>query len=161
MIISFITFGQNNGKDVTASNDTYVTQSTGTKRVFYNSDELIEYGDRGIPSPDDVSFMNLFINGTLQPRTNYTVSEGILSLTTADIPPAGAMIVLEYFIIKDIQSKLLNAQVYEYNARSYGNKIYTNADEIAMAIVQAVLTRLYSFQDTNRITTPMSRRIVW
>ena len=42
------------------------------------------------------------------------------------------MIVLEYFIIKDIQSKLLNAQVYEYNARSYGNKIYTNADEIAM-----------------------------
>lgn len=147
VIISFVTFGKNHGKNVMASNDTYVTQSDGTKRVFYNSDELIEYGGHGIPSPDAVSFFNLYVNGTLQPRTNFRVSEGVLELTTTDLPPAGVKIVLEYFTIKDEDGKLLNAQVYEYNAFSNGHRIYTNADEIAMYGTQGIPDpALYSYE---------------
>ncbi|MGE4485482.1 MAG: DUF4183 domain-containing protein [Oscillospiraceae bacterium] len=132
VIIAYVIFGKNHDKSVYVTNDNYVTVSTGTKRVFTDSDELLMYGDKGIPSPDDVSYFNLYINGALQPKVNYSVEEGILTLETSNIPPQGAMIILESLTIKDSDGKLLKAEVYEYNARSEGNKIYTDKDEIAM-----------------------------
>lgn len=132
IILTFVTYGQNHGKTVYVTDDKYVTVSDGIKTVFTNSDELIEYGDRGIPSPDSVSYFNLYVNSALQPKTNYIVSEGHLELTTTNITPAGAMIVLESVVIKDSEDLLLKAEVYAYNAYSNGNKIYTDREEIAM-----------------------------
>lgn len=147
LIISFIVLGQNHGANVIATNNTYVAQSIGSKRMFLDSDEITEYGDQGIPSPDEISFYSLFINGTLQPKANYIVKKGVLELITTDVPPAGAMIVLEYFTIKDEKGRLLPAEVYEYNARSYGKKIYTNVDEIIMYDNQGIPDpNLYSFE---------------
>jgi len=132
IILTFVTFGQNHGKTVYVTDHKYVTVSDEIKTVFTNSDELIEYGDNGIPSPDTVSYFNLYVNSALQPKTNYTVTEGHLELTTTNVPPAGAMIVLESVVIKDSEDLLLKAEVYAYNAYSNGNKIYTDQEEITM-----------------------------
>lgn len=110
----------------------YNTLSDGIKNDFTNDDELIMYGDHGIPNPSDVSFFNLFINGVLQPQTNYIVETGLLSLNLVDLPIEGVPIILEYLIIKDEKEQLLKAETYQYNALSNGGKIYTNADEIIM-----------------------------
>lgn len=131
IVLSFVTYGQNHGRVVSVAQDQYVAASTGTKRVFTNSDELTEYGDKGIPSPDSVSYFNLFVNGALQPQVNYSVREGELELTTTDLPPAGAMIVLETLTVRDADHRLLNARAYAYNALSHGNKSYTDRDEIS------------------------------
>jgi len=132
IILTFVTYGTNHGKTVTVTSDKYIAVSNGTKNIFYNSDELTDYGDKGIPSPDDVSYFNLFINGALQPAVNYSVSEGILELKTTDIPPVGATIILESLTIKDSDGLLLKAEAYAYNARSNGNRIYTDGDEITI-----------------------------
>lgn len=132
VLITFVTFGRNHDRAVHVENDMYVAVSTGTKRVFTDGDELTEYGEKGIPAPDGVSYFNLYVNGALQPKTNYTVREGILELTTDDLPPPGAMLVLESLAVKDEIGRLLRADVYAYNARSDGKKIYTDRDEIAM-----------------------------
>lgn len=132
IILTFVTFGQNHGKPVYVTDNKYVTVSDGIKTAFTNSDRLIEYGDSGIPSPDQVSYFNLYINGTLQPKTNYTVTEGHLELTTTDVPPVGATIILESLVIKDSEDLLLKAEVYAYNAYSNGNTIYTDQEEITM-----------------------------
>ncbi|TKH05288.1 DUF4183 domain-containing protein [Peribacillus simplex] len=52
-----------------------------------------------IPDPSKVSYMNLFINGVLQPHDNYTVEKGKLKLNTIDIPIKGTPIILQMFII--------------------------------------------------------------
>lgn len=131
VILTFITFGTNHGKTVTVTSDKYVALSNGIKNIFTDSDELTEYGDKGIPSPEDVSYFNLYINGALQPAVNYAVSENHLELKTSDLPPAGATIILESLTIKDSDG-LLKAEAYAYNALSSGNKIYTDSDEITM-----------------------------
>jgi len=142
VILSFVTFGKNHGRNVYATNDTFVTISTGAKRKFVNADGLPEYGPAAIPSPGGVSYFNLFINGALQPKTNYIVREGILELTTADIPPKDAPIILESLTIKDADGTLLRAEVYQYNALSDGNKIYTDKNEITMYGRQGILSPL-------------------
>ena len=39
---------------------------------------------------------NLYINDVLQPRNNYKVEEGRLTLLTEDVPLKGSPIILEY-----------------------------------------------------------------
>lgn len=90
------------------------------------------YGDKGIPNPNEVSWFNLFINGVLQPKINYVVQEGLLTLTTADIPNKRVPIILQYLVIKDKNNQLLNADIYQYNTLSTEKKIYTNTDELTI-----------------------------
>lgn len=78
----------------------YNVISDGNKTVYTNEDELKEYGDRGILNPNDVSFINLFINGVLQPKVLYEVQEGMLLLKSTDVPPKGAPITLQFVTIK-------------------------------------------------------------
>ncbi|BCB02556.1 DUF4183 domain-containing protein [Bacillus sp. KH172YL63] len=77
----------------------YVAFSDGLKRMFTNGDGSNEYSTSGIFSPDNVSYMNLFINAMLQPPFLYSVREGVLTLTSSDIPPAGTPIILQFVII--------------------------------------------------------------
>lgn len=124
-------FNENNAV-LNAENYQYNTVSDGIKTEFTNDDELIEYGNNGIPNPNEVSFMNLYINGVLQPEANYIVDTGLLTLITEEIPNNGVPIVLEYLKIKDENNQLLKAETYQYNTLANGLDIYTNADELTM-----------------------------
>jgi len=121
-----------NVEQIFAENHHYNTISDGVKKAFTDGDELIHYGDGGIPNPEDVSFFNLFINGVLQPKTNYRVSPGLLTLTTVEAPLKGVFIVLEYLIIRDGNHQLLKGDLAQYNAISNEGHIYTNEDELSL-----------------------------
>lgn len=73
----------------------FVAMADGKKKIFTDADQLAEYQGEGILNPATVSYINLFINGVLQPRANYRVEEGKLTLLTEDAPPQGAPIMLQ------------------------------------------------------------------
>lgn len=77
----------------------YVTFSDGIKRVYTNQDGLMGYGNTGILDPNSVSYINLFINAMLQPPILYQVKEGILVLTSQDVPKQGVPIILQFIMI--------------------------------------------------------------
>ncbi|WP_018756226.1 DUF4183 domain-containing protein [Paenibacillus terrigena] len=58
----------------------YITISDGVKNTYTNQDGLIQFGSSVILNLNTVSYMNLFINGILQPTNVYQVSEGILTI---------------------------------------------------------------------------------
>lgn len=107
----------------------YNAVSDGTQRIYTNEDELREYGDRGILSPEKASFYNLFINGMLQPRANYSLSEGHLELLTRDIPPKGAPIIIAFVTLMSKQA--IRVIDHHYNTVSDGIKTtFYNEDEL-------------------------------
>ncbi|MCK1997330.1 DUF4183 domain-containing protein [Psychrobacillus psychrodurans] len=69
--------------------------SDGIKKVYTEKDAIADYGIQRIMNPVSVSYMNLFINGILQPKVNYQVTEGILILLTEDVPEKGCPIILQ------------------------------------------------------------------
>lgn len=73
----------------------FYTLSDGKKKVYTDSDCIQNIGEQSIENPSNVSFMNLFINGVLQPKVNYEVVEGALILKTYDIPDKGSPIILQ------------------------------------------------------------------
>ncbi|MDQ0350767.1 hypothetical protein J2R98_000570 [Alkalibacillus filiformis] len=77
----------------------YNTRSDGVRKVYTNSDELTEYGNRGVLNPNKFSIINLYINGVLQPPNIYNVEEGQLTLNTEDAPIEGAPITLQYIAL--------------------------------------------------------------
>ncbi len=79
------------------------------QRVFTDEDELTEYGSRGIPSPSDISFCKVYVNGLLQPPANYDIQRGGLRLKTEDFPSKGA-------VVSVYSSRLKNSRNYKYNA---------------------------------------------
>jgi len=132
IMITFITFFTHHNEIMDVTNEQYSAISDGIKKIFTNDDELKTYGDKGIPSPNDVSYFNLYINGVLQPKTNYAVRNGLLKLTTADVPQKGVLIILESIIINDANGHLLRVGTVQYNTRADGKKVYTNQDELKM-----------------------------
>ncbi|WP_099468072.1 DUF4183 domain-containing protein [Konateibacter massiliensis] len=125
-------FHKKNNKILNVSDYQYNTVSNGIKKEFTNTDEILIYGEYGIPNPNDVSFFNLYINGVLQPETNYFVETGLLTLTIADPPKENAPIILEYLVIKDKDNQLIKAETYQYNTLSNREKTYTDADELTV-----------------------------
>lgn len=123
-------FHKRNCKLLDVSDYQYNTVSNGIKKAYTNKDELLIYGNYGIPDPNKVSLLNLYINGVLQPEANYSVKPGLLTLTITEPPKEDVPIILEYLVIKDKKSRLIKAKTYQYNAVSNGGKIYTDADEI-------------------------------
>ena len=59
----------------------------------------------------------------MQPKINYKVEQGVLTLLTDDVPIAGAPIILEYFKIKNKDGQLIKADVYQYNTMAQGKSI--------------------------------------
>jgi hypothetical protein len=74
----------------------YYATSDGLKKVYTNADELKQYGSSGILDPATVSFINLFINGILQPQNQYEVESGKLTFTSGEVPEAGSPIILQF-----------------------------------------------------------------
>lgn len=119
-------------KILNVSDYQYNAVSNGIKKEFTNTDELEIYGDGGIPDPNKVSFFNLFINGVLQPETNYSVEPGLLTLSVSEPPEKDVPIILEYLVIKDNDNQLIKVETYQYNTVSNGGKTYTDADELTV-----------------------------
>ena len=122
-------FYKKDNKILDVSDYQYNTVSNGIKKEFTNTDELLIYGDYGIPDPSTVSFFNLFINGVLQPETNYYVEPGLLTLTTAEPPKENAPIILEYLVIKDEDNRLIKAKTYQYELPAYGDRGILDPDQ--------------------------------
>ena len=84
---------------IPTTNLLYFTFSDGQKLIYTNADGLAQYGTTQILSPSEVSFINLFINGILQPQTAYLVQAGVLTLLTPIAPEAGVPITLQFILI--------------------------------------------------------------
>lgn len=130
VVISFVTFKDKNGTVLQAEAARYFAVSDGIRREFYDGD-AINIGGR-IMDPQQASFMNLYINGVLQPAVNYTVQEGYLTLQTTDIPPSEVIIALVFITIKNANGQILKAKNYLYNAFAHEQKTYHNNNEISM-----------------------------
>lgn len=75
----------------------YYTISNGHCRIFKDEDGIKGVGNQLILDPSMVSYMNLFINGVLQPYESYEVQRGVIKLKTEDVPPKGAPVILQMF----------------------------------------------------------------
>lgn len=75
----------------------YYTSSNGKSRIYRDKDGITKGKNQRIVDPSTVSYINLFINGVLQPKENYEVECGMIKLKTKDRPPKGAPIILQMF----------------------------------------------------------------
>jgi len=132
-------FSTEAGKVLKGANYQYNALSDGVKLQYTNADELVIYGDQGIPNPDNVSLLNLYINGVLQPQVNYTVEEGLLTLNIDSPPLKGVPIILEAVFLWDSDNQLLKGVSYQYNTLTDSKDTYTNGDEIPMYGNQGIL----------------------
>lgn len=139
VMILFTTWKDMNGHIMNVTRWQYNAVSDGTMKLYSNNDEIKEYGNDGIPSPCEVSYFNLYINGVLQPEVNYCVRKGVLKLTTSDAPVRGAPVILESIVIRNSTGQLFKIGVSSYNTYSNGGKIYTNPDEIKMYSADGIL----------------------
>lgn len=77
----------------------FYTISDGCKHVYTNCDAIPHSKSKNIMDPYEVSYMNLFINGVLQPIENYIVEKGKLTLKTVDVPIKNAPIILQMLLL--------------------------------------------------------------
>ncbi|MBO1628583.1 DUF4183 domain-containing protein [Bacillus arachidis] len=77
----------------------YFAFSDGQKLVYTNGDGVPALGTTQILPPSEVSYINLFINGMIQPQTEYQVTAGQLTLVGPNPPFKGVPIVLQFIII--------------------------------------------------------------
>lgn len=129
IILRFITVLGQDGLALPAANYQFCTRSDGVKTVYEDSDEIPAYGSQGIPDPATVSYFNLYINGVLQPKTNYQVAPGVLTLNITEPPIAGAPITLQAIVLPG-DGGPLPAQVSIFSAKASGSH-YTDQDGIA------------------------------
>ncbi|UYX54726.1 DUF4183 domain-containing protein [Bacillus thuringiensis] len=84
---------------ITTTNLLYYTFSDGEKLIYTDSDGIAQYGTTNILAPSEVSYINLFINGILQPQPFYEVITGKLTLLDNQPPSQGSSIILQFIII--------------------------------------------------------------
>nr|WP_278044595.1 DUF4183 domain-containing protein [Priestia megaterium] len=90
-----------------STNLLYFTFSDGQKRLYANNDGIAQYGITEILAPDEVSYINLFINGILQPHINYQIQKGSLALLTEEVPSKGVPIIIQFVLInKEVYKSL-------------------------------------------------------
>ncbi|PGO19520.1 hypothetical protein CN984_30285, partial [Bacillus cereus] len=84
---------------ITTTNLLFYTFADGEKLIYTDSDGIAQYGITHILPPNEVSYINLFINGILQPQPFYQVSAGQLTLLDDQPPSQGSSIILQFIII--------------------------------------------------------------
>lgn len=84
---------------ITTTNVLYYTFADGEKLIYTDADGIPQYGTTNILSPSEVSYINLFVNGILQPQPLYEVSTGKLTLLDTQPPSQGSSIILQFIII--------------------------------------------------------------
>lgn len=88
----------NGNAKLNAVTNYFVAVADGIKTIYTDADALPAYGDKGIPSPCEVSFFNLYVNGVLQPAPVYLLKKGSFELSEA--PKAGQYIILESVLVR-------------------------------------------------------------
>ncbi|WP_088054595.1 DUF4183 domain-containing protein, partial [Bacillus cereus] len=83
---------------ITTTNVLYYTFADGEKLIYTDADGIPQYGTTNILSPSEVSYINLFVNGILQPQPLYEVSTGKLTLLDTQPPSQGSSIILQFII---------------------------------------------------------------
>ncbi|WP_328180204.1 DUF4183 domain-containing protein [Priestia aryabhattai] len=84
---------------IPSTNLLYFTFSDGQKRLYTNNDGIAQYGTTEILAPEEASYINLFINGILQPHINYQIQKGSLTLLTEEVPLKGVPIIIQFVLI--------------------------------------------------------------
>ena len=119
------------GGQIDAEAYQYTAISDGTKRIYTNEDELKQYGDEGILSPEEVSYYNLYVNGVLQPKVNYIITKGRLEFITEDLPTQGATIIIKYIIFRGRNRVNFTDDQY-YTIADGVKREYTNEDALGI-----------------------------
>nr|WP_239993437.1 DUF4183 domain-containing protein [Priestia aryabhattai] len=60
---------------------------------------MAQYGTTEILAPEEASYINLFINGILQPDINYQIQKGSLTLLTEEVPSKEVPIIIQFVLI--------------------------------------------------------------
>jgi len=102
IILQYLKIKEENNRLMKAETYQYNTLASG-KKVYTNTDELTVYGNRGILDPQQISYLNLFINGVIQPKSNYIVEPGILILKAERVPVEGTPISMKFVSLFLIQ----------------------------------------------------------
>ncbi|WP_078576745.1 DUF4183 domain-containing protein [Salipaludibacillus agaradhaerens] len=76
----------------------YFAVADGVKSEYTNDDEIKKYGDKGILDPNTVSYINLYLNGILQPKNIYEIKKGLL-IFLSDIPTKNVPITLSFVTV--------------------------------------------------------------
>ncbi|PEZ02867.1 hypothetical protein CN326_19265 [Bacillus sp. AFS018417] len=84
---------------ISVTNLMFFTVSDGTRLVYTNDDGLPQFGTTQILAPNQVSYMNLFINGIIQPQSSYNVQAGILTIFADEALSPGIPITLQFILI--------------------------------------------------------------
>lgn len=121
----------------------YNARGDGIKKIFYDSDELECYGQSGIPSPSNVSFFNLYVNGALQPKQYFNVSAGRLEILTQDAPPKDSIVTLACINLYTgdefcEETEPLYARNLHFFAFGNGKRIFTESDSVPNAGVNYI-----------------------
>lgn len=84
-----------------AETSQYTALSDGVKTVYTNQDKEPQFSTSDILNPNDVSYINLYINGILQPTSIYHVQAGTLTLLVGpnEVPRNGVPIILQFIKI--------------------------------------------------------------
>jgi hypothetical protein len=127
VILKYVTFSWK--KNISMTDEQYYTIADGVKREYTDDDALNKYSTSGIPGPNEVSYYNLYVNGVLQPKRNYTVQKGVLKFTTTDIPQEGRSIILESIAIKDACGHFLVVEDLEYAVIADESRAFCSGDE--------------------------------
>ena len=129
VILRLVTL-QNSQKWI-VENRSYYARSDGVKTVFTRED-----GWKGcsweIPDLEAVTAYWLYVNGVLQPNVNYRVQNGLLILLTDDVPPPGAMIILEWLSVTGENHILRWGETAQYSAAASETMCYTAQDAVPM-----------------------------
>lgn len=111
----------------------YVASSSGDKKEYTDQDLLPEYDSGGILPPETVSYYHVFVNGMLQPKSNYSLRQGFLNFNTLDMPSKNVFIVIQFVTFKSLSGDVLPAEVDYYVTRTEENRrIYTDTDALPL-----------------------------
>lgn len=84
----------------------YYAFGDGEKRIFTNEDKIAEYSTSEILSPKQYSYVNLFVNGVLQPQSIYEIIQNQLIISSTTSPPIlDSTVILQFIIFKPKCSK--------------------------------------------------------
>ncbi|MFC0526029.1 DUF4183 domain-containing protein [Pontibacillus salicampi] len=75
----------------------YYTIADGTKNIFTSADAITAYGAQGILSQEETTYINLYVNGMIQPDVIYSIRKDVLILPEA--PADGVPIILQFVIL--------------------------------------------------------------
>ena len=99
-----------------AKNSFYYTVANGG-RLYTNADGVDDYKNNYIQDPKKSTYVNLFVNGVIQPTELYSVSKGTLYFKSDDPPPEGTPIILQF-----VKISMKRIRIAKRDSKKLGSK---------------------------------------